>query len=101
MLESVARGFVGRNGAELDDLVQEGRLSIWQAVGRGVTPSRDIVIARMQDWVRYVGIQTGRGKWEYDDEGNRVEYLTLLPLDDFAGTLTLDPIPLQGFDPLA
>ena len=44
----------GRDGAEVDDLVQEGRLSIWHALANGKTPSLDIAFKRMQMWVRHL-----------------------------------------------
>lgn len=42
----------GRDGAEVDDLMQEGRLSVWVALQNGRTPSLDIAFKRMQMWVR-------------------------------------------------
>ena len=60
-------------GAEYDDLAQEGLISIWQALERGVIPSADMVENRMRDWLRYLGRQ------------NPIPYETLLPLDDYSG----------------
>ena len=53
-LVPLALRLVGRDGADLDDLIQEGRISIWQALKRGVTPSLDIAFKRMQMWVRHL-----------------------------------------------
>lgn len=87
LAESLARRYVGRNGAELEDLVQEGMISAWQALERGVTPSADILGFRMENWVRLLGRQTGR---YVAPNGAAVSYETLLPLDDFQH-LTADP----------
>lgn len=59
-------------GAEYDDLYQEGLISVWQALERGVTPSIEMVENRMRDWMRYIGRQTP------------VPYEALLPLDDYS-----------------
>lgn len=56
--EALAKQFVGQNGAELDDLVQEGLLNVWLTLERGVTPSAGIIENRMRDWVRWLGRQT-------------------------------------------
>lgn len=53
-LVPLARRLVGRNGAELDDLIQEGRISIWQALSRNVTPSSDVSYKRMLQWCRHL-----------------------------------------------
>jgi len=89
LAKSLALKFVGFNGAELDDLVQEGLIFIWQSLERGITPSAELVSARMRDWVRLLGTQIGRGRGV---DGAAVEYTTLLPLDDFKNHST-DPIP--------
>jgi hypothetical protein len=47
----------GRVGAEVDDLMQEGRMSIWHAIKNGKTPSLDIAFKRMQMWVRHLAPQ--------------------------------------------
>lgn len=73
LVESLARKFVGRNGAEFDDLVQEGLISAWQALCRGVTPSPLVIEYRMRDWTTWLGRQSP------------VEYGQMLPLDDFRG----------------
>lgn len=110
LVESLAHKFVGRNAAEYDDLVQEGLVMVWQSLDRGVTPAAALVEARMNDWVRLLGTQIGRGRGV---SGEAVEYAQLLPMERIVGhdeagepltlgeTLTLDPIPLPGHDPLA
>lgn len=57
-------------GAEYDDLVQEGLISVWQSLQRGVNPAL-VVENRMRDYLRYLGRQTP------------VSYEELLPLEDF------------------
>jgi hypothetical protein len=47
----------GRDGADLDDLLQEGRISIWAAVRRDRVPSLDVAFKRMQNWVRHIQLQ--------------------------------------------
>lgn len=97
LVESLARKYVGRNGAELDDLVQEGLINVWQTLERGITPSAEIISFRMESWVALMGDQTGRST-KLDSEGNRVTYETLLPLDDFQN---LSPDPVPSWDALA
>lgn len=97
LVESLARKYVGRNGAEFDDLVQEGLINVWQTLERGITPSTEIVGHRMENWVRLLGSQSGR-TLVYDEEGRPVQYETLLPLDDFQH-LSNDPVP--SWDALA
>lgn len=83
---------------------------VWQTLERGITPAAYLIEARMNDWVRLMGTQTGRGRGV---NGEAVEYATLLPLERIVATdeggepltlgetLTLDPIPLPGHDLLA
>ena len=49
-LESVARAFRGQ--AEVDDLVQEGWIFVWQSLARGVHPSDEQIRNRMRNWCR-------------------------------------------------
>jgi len=58
-------------GAEYDDLYQEGLISVWQALERGVTPSIELIEFRMRDWMRYLGRQSP------------IPYEAMLPLDDY------------------
>lgn len=53
LIRRIARRYVGFGTAELDDLMQEGRISIWRALEQGVTPSKVIIERRMIGWVRY------------------------------------------------
>ena len=53
--ERMAQKLVGRNGAEFDDLVQEGWISVWRALEKGVQPSALIVERRMRAYVRWLG----------------------------------------------
>lgn len=48
----LALRLVGRDGADLDDLIQEGRISVWQALKLDKVPSLDIAFKRMLMWVR-------------------------------------------------
>lgn len=93
LVESLAKRYVGREGAEFDDLVQEGLINVWQTLERGITPSADIIEKRMLSWVELLAGQNGK-------RGNPAEYDVLLPLDDYR-ELTYDPIPAPGHDPLA
>jgi DNA-directed RNA polymerase specialized sigma24 family protein len=74
LCEQLARMFVGRNGAELDDLVQEGLIDVWRALEREVTPSARIVQLRMLKYVQWLGRQ------------HPVDYEDMLPLDPLIGT---------------
>lgn len=116
LVESLARKFVGRNAAEYDDLVQEGLIHVWRSLKRGINPAAAQIENRMNDWTRLLGTQMvpprGRGS-----SGEAVEYGQLLPLDEpvragmygegdglpllVRDTITNDPIPLPGHDPLA
>ena len=82
LVESLARKFVGRKGAEFDDLVQEGLINVWQTLERGVTPSIDIIEKRMLSWIKFID----------PEKSSAVPYDTLLPLDDFQH-LSDDPVP--------
>lgn len=48
----LALRLAGRDGAEVDDLMQEGRISIWQALMAGAVPSLAIAFKRMLMWIR-------------------------------------------------
>lgn len=54
----IAKKYVGRHGAELDDLVQEGITFVWQSLERGIIPKEDLIRARMRNWVRTMEYQT-------------------------------------------
>lgn len=82
--EALARRFVGRNEAEFDDLVQEGRILVWLSLQRGIKPSSEMIANRMEDYVRWLG--TLQGKSRHDP----VPYEAMLPLDDYQTAATLD-----------
>jgi DNA-directed RNA polymerase specialized sigma24 family protein len=63
--------FKGWNGAEVDDLEQEGLIAVWQSLARGVTPTETFITNRMRDWVRWLKRQTP------------IPYQAMLPLDDY------------------
>lgn len=69
--EALARPYVGRAGAELDDLQQEGLIFVWQSLARGIAPSAVMIENRMKDYLRWIGRQVP------------VDYETMLPLDDY------------------
>ena len=70
-LKRIARKYVGRHGAELDDLVQEGAIFVWQSLERGITPKEDLIRARMRNWIRALEYQTRytRAKPEVPSKG--------------------------------
>lgn len=80
-LTELARKYEGRNGTDLDDLVQEGRISIWMAVERGITPSLEVVEFRMRDVVRWHGRR------------NPVPYEQMLPIEGLPGEV--NPVEIQ------
>lgn len=60
LVEALARRYTGnRYGAEFDDLVQEGLISVWQALDAGVNPSLNVMIFAMRNWVRTIRRQQG------------------------------------------
>lgn len=81
---ALAQRYVGRNGAELDDLVQEGRIFVWQTLQRGIHPSAEMIANRMVDYVRWLGRQTP------------IPYEAMLPLDDFREAEVHDPSASLG-----
>ena len=87
LCEALARRFVGRNGVEADDLVQEGRIFVWQSLKRGIHPSAEMIENRMRDLVRLEGRQR---------QGEGVPYEAMLPLDDYTEAAALDVAPSLG-----
>ena len=72
LVQSLARRLAGRARwarVERDDLAQEGRIAVWQALARGVPVKPDIVRGRMVSWIRH--------------QSTGIPYEQLLPLDDF------------------
>lgn len=74
LCETIAKKHVGHNGAELDDLVQEGLINVWLALERGVNPSGLIIEYRMRSYVKWLGRR------------NPVPYEDMLSLDQLVGT---------------
>lgn len=58
-IRSLARKYIGRAGAELDDLVQEGRIAVWQSLEDGRPPSVTYIDFAMKLWVRTLRKQIG------------------------------------------
>ncbi len=83
LIEQLAAPLVSTDSdlIELDDLMHEGRIAVWQALERGVHPAKEIIQGRMVDYVRWM---------RADKRGYPVKYEELLPLDDFRETVTLD-----------
>lgn len=52
MVTKMAKRLSGLRGAEYDDLVQEGYISVWLAYRDGHTPSQIVCRNRMRNWVR-------------------------------------------------
>lgn len=53
MIEEQARRLRVAGVAEYDDLRQEGMISVWKALEFNHTPSKEVVVQRMLNWVRY------------------------------------------------
>jgi DNA-directed RNA polymerase specialized sigma24 family protein len=77
-IESLAWRHVGFANAEFDDLVQEGRIAVWQALSRGLRPATTVIEGRMKDWVRYLR------RLQHNDA---VAYELLLPIEEYDSTL--------------
>ena len=56
--------------AELDDLIQEGRIAVWQSLLRGVNPGM-VITNRMKDYIEWVGRRS-----------QAVPYGAALPVED-------------------
>lgn len=82
--EALAKPLVGLNGAELDDLVQEGRIFVWQSLQRGINPAAEMIRNRMISYTRWLGRQTP------------IPYEAMLPLDDFREAAVIDVAPALG-----
>lgn len=75
LVVSLARPLVGRAGAELDDLVQEGLIAVWQSLERGVPPSSEFILLYMRNWIKRLNAQTP-STWE--DLADSVSYDTVV-----------------------
>lgn len=80
-LTRYARKYVGRFGAELDDLVQEGAIFVWQSLQKGITPSEDHIRNRMRNWVRTLEFQSRYGRIKEPVEYPAVDVRTIGGLD--------------------
>ncbi len=49
-VERLAREFVGRYGAEKDDLIQEGLIAVWSSLQDGQPPSTEYIRLAMRGW---------------------------------------------------
>lgn len=74
-VRALSRRYVGIANAEADDLIQEGLISVWQAMYRGLRPSTSVISNRMQDWVRYL---------RRLERGDTVAYEIMLPIESYA-----------------
>jgi DNA-directed RNA polymerase specialized sigma24 family protein len=80
-LTRYARKYVGRFGAELDDLVQEGAIFVWQSLQKGITPSEDHIRNRMRNWVRTLEFQSRYGRIKEPVEHPAADVRTIGGLD--------------------
>lgn len=84
LVESLADKLAGRlRGNTLidrDDLVQEGLIHVWQAIQRGITPSAEQIVYRMQQHI----------KWSRNRRNQ--PYGKATPLEDYRGILTREAV---------
>jgi DNA-directed RNA polymerase specialized sigma24 family protein len=65
LYERYARRFVGVNGAEFDDLVQESAIASWLAMRAGYKPSKVLLVRTCMRWCRSLNV----GGWRLVAEG--------------------------------
>ena len=58
LVASLTYRFIGRHDAEFDDLFQEGREKVFEALRKGELPSKRHIENGMRDWVRTLEYQT-------------------------------------------
>jgi DNA-directed RNA polymerase specialized sigma subunit len=58
LVSDLTRPFIGRFGAEYDDLFQEGMIKVFQALAKGDYPAKEHIAHGMRDWVRTLEYQT-------------------------------------------
>lgn len=58
LVASLTRRYIGRFGAEFDDLFQEGRIKVFQALRKGDLPAKEHIGHGMRDYVRLLEYQT-------------------------------------------
>ena len=70
-VERLAREFGARPGVDLDDLVQEGWLYVFEGLRKGHQRTDDQIRTRMRRWIRRMGQQ--RSGWVPLDENKLVD----------------------------
>lgn len=73
LVETLAEQFARSNPNELDDLVQEGLIFVWQTLQRGHRVSEEHIRNRMLNWLSYRSRQL-----RHQDK----PYEVMLPLED-------------------
>lgn len=73
LVESLADRLSRRDRNERDDLIQEGLIAAWEALNGGKAVTEDIIVKRMEKWLRFRGRQKRDVSTSYDK---------LLPLED-------------------
>lgn len=58
LVASLTRRYIGRHDAEFDDLFQEGREKVFEALRKGELPAKTHIENGMRDWVRTLEYQT-------------------------------------------
>lgn len=66
LVESVARRYKNLDDVEEDDLMQEGRIAVWEALESGYRPTDEVVGNAMRKWVRKA---RRRGMTGFPDDG--------------------------------
>lgn len=74
VVRRAATRYVGIANAEYDDLYQEGLISVWQALSRGLRPSLLVIDGRMKDWTRFL---------RRLENGDSIAYTQILPIEDY------------------
>lgn len=74
LVEAYAHRLTGFARTEYDDLRQEGMISVWQTLKRGLLPSAEVIHGRMIDLVRY------NRRLLHNDA---IAYELLMPIEDF------------------
>lgn len=58
LVADLTRRFIGRFGAEFDDLFQEGREQVFRALRKGQHPAKEHILNGMRDYIRMLEYQT-------------------------------------------
>lgn len=67
IIKNRAARFVGRGGAEFDDLVQEGYIDVWTTLASGKTPAIRYIDHRMSRYCKWLGKIRKHGHISYDE----------------------------------